>query len=78
MSRSYFWRSWRLSTHKSVEVQLTRWDSTPRFEVRCDRRRKCDHPGIELSVTLFGYELSIDYHDHRHWDHERNAFEETP
>lgn len=66
MSKILFVRSLRLAQYKSVEFQLSRWDDADPFGFELNRRRDCDHPGVELCVTLFGRELRIDYYDHRH------------
>jgi len=65
MSKIHGYYSRRLAPNKSLEVQLSQWDDMPRFEISCERRRE-DHAGFELCVTVFGYELSVNYYDHRH------------
>lgn len=37
-----------------------------------------DHVGPQMSLTLFGYTLSIAMTDRRHWDHENNCWKESP
>jgi hypothetical protein len=75
MNRILFARCLRLAQFKSVEIQLSHWAGTPLFSIDLTRRRKCDHPGVEFCLTLFGRELRIDYYDHRHWNHESDTFE---
>jgi hypothetical protein len=58
--------SLRLTRHKSVEFQISRWDDVDPFGFELNRRRDCDHPGVEVCLTLFRRELRVDYYDHRH------------
>ena len=40
------------------------------WRVRCSCR--CDHAGLHISITLFGFEISFEIYDIRHWD-EKNG-----
>ena len=35
--------------------------------------RKCDHAGFYISITLFGFEISFEIYDIRHWDEDNNC-----
>lgn len=73
------WRclSFRLSAHKSAELQLSRWTDARVLDLDVQRRRNCDHAGFEVAVTVLWRELRLTYYDHRHWDTARGAFEEA-
>lgn len=36
---------------------------------------RTDHSGIRASITLFGWEFSIEWYDVRHWDDENETWE---
>lgn len=57
-----------LSKNKTLEFQLSRWEESPLFGFTWSLRRKVDHPGFSIYLTLFGYEFSVEYYDVRHWD----------
>jgi len=35
-----------------------------------------DHAGLELGVCILGYDLAFRIYDTRHWNHEKNTWEE--
>jgi hypothetical protein len=70
------YRCWnlRLSQHKSVEFQISRWPDAKMFDAEFRWRPRRDHAGVELSITAFWCEFRTAFYDHRHWDVERGAF----
>jgi hypothetical protein len=64
---TYKTKSFKLSRYKYIEFQLSRWSDSKLFGLQTWVRRKTDHPGIAIFITLFYYELSIDFYDSRHW-----------
>ena len=36
---------------------------------------QCDHAGVRFELTLFGVSLSVELYDVRHWDYDRNCWE---
>jgi len=71
------YKCWNLQVwrNKSIEFQVSRWRESKRFDFSLWRRRRTDHAGIELCVTVFGIEFRVDFYDHRHWDHELGDYE---
>ena len=57
-----------LSKNKAVEFQLSRWKDSPLFGFKANLRRKQDHPGLEVCITLFYHEFRVDFYDGRHWE----------
>ena len=55
-----------LSKTKAWEVQLYR--SNVIFEFLFKVKIKYDHPGIELNLGLFSFNISFLVYDNRHWD----------
>lgn len=36
---------------------------------------RTDHSGVRASITLFGWDLAIEWYDVRHWDDENETWE---
>lgn len=72
---SYICKSWSLSKNKAIEFQFSRWRDAPLFDVDYWYRTKQDHPGLEFGITLFKYELHIDFYDKRHWNEKLCIYE---
>lgn len=43
--------------------------------IEIDSTWRTDHSGIQASITLLGWEFSIDWYDIRHWDDENETWE---
>lgn len=57
----------RVSTHKAIEFQASRWPGTPFFSVNAEyRSKKEDHAGVELEITLVRISFSLSFYDNRH------------
>lgn len=68
---------WRLSEHKSLEIQLAWWDrkdTLGRIEVDAPLRGQ-DHAGIRIEIGLLGLDLMLNLYDSRHWDYERETWQ---
>ena len=59
--------------NKSWEVQIIKNDNILRIEFEFSTRQ--DHAGINLGLGLFGYEIHGMIYDHRHWNYEKNCWE---
>lgn len=69
----YIEKTWSLTKHKSLEVQLSkagksliggifRWDT------------HCDHAGVMLELSLFRHFFIINFYDTRHWNYDENRY----
>lgn len=58
----------QISTNKVIEFQLSRWAESDCFGFSWWGRKKQDHPGLEVCLTLFYHEFRVDFYDWRHWD----------
>jgi len=73
------WGNIPISKHKSFEYQIEfdNWNDQP-FEFHLSWRRHRDHAGIDLIFSIYKlFWLSLNIHDHRHWNDEKNDWE-TP
>jgi hypothetical protein len=62
-------KNFTLSKNKSAELQLSRWEDSRFFDLDAQIRSKNhDHAGFRVALTLFYYEFSLDFYDHRHAD----------
>lgn len=73
LSTDYFYKHWRVTKNKTLEIQLSRGGDTI---VGCDFRwdTRCDHAGVMLTIDLFRRFLHISLHDNRHWFYEKNRY----
>lgn len=73
--KSLFEKSYKLSTNKVFELQLTRY-SYYWLELELKTSfRGIDHAGPEICFGLFGYYIRINLYDTRHWDYINNTWE---
>lgn len=71
--KDYFCKTWKLSKHKSLEIQLSKAGKTLiGFDLRWDSR--CDHAGLMLDLSLFRHFFIINFYDNRHWNHEKDRY----
>lgn len=72
-SKDYFYKPWRVTKHKSLEVQVSRGGNTlVGGSFRWDAR--CDHAGVMLELNLFRRFFIINFCDNRHWNDEKNRY----
>ena len=74
LSKTYFYKSWRVNKNKTLEVQLSRGGNNTLvgFDFSWDTR--CDHAGVMLELNLFRHFFVIHFHDNRHWFYEKNRY----
>jgi hypothetical protein len=58
--------------HKAVEVEVYRDTTIVSFAFRWNIRQ--DHAGMNIELGLFGYTVSAQYYDTRHWNEEAGRF----
>ena len=46
------------------------------FEFQTRLTRRTDHAGFRFYIEILGFIFDLDIYDHRHWDDEKNSFEE--
>ena len=67
----------KITTNKSVEVQLSRWQAHNIFELSVSVIPYGeDHGNIGFDIELFGYFFAAKIYDIRHWDYENHCWEE--
>ncbi len=65
----------KLSTHKFVELQFSRYTFNW-FELAVDLNwRQTDHAGPWITLNLFGWTVDLRIVDSRHWNDETNTWE---
>jgi hypothetical protein len=75
------WRSlWfkdfgRITENKCLEMQLCRDATIASICIDTDFAGQC-HAGPSLELGLLGYSFRIAVYDHRHWDYDRDVWEE--
>jgi hypothetical protein len=67
---SYWDKTWSLTKHKAVELQLSRYTYNLATLVLDTRFTGRDHAGIKFTVSLLGYEFDANLYDTRHWNDE--------
>lgn len=63
----------KISKNKAWEVQAMKSNTIVKCAVSLSFRR--DHAGLRLEVGLLGYEVCVQVHDVRHWDHRTQSWE---
>lgn len=74
----YVCKSWMITENKFLEVQITRWgilDTIIDFSFEIGFTGE-DHAGSEFCLTLFNYYFGIQFRDKRHWNYDKNQWEE--
>lgn len=59
--------------HKALEMQVA-YFGTDFFDINCSWRRRQDHAGLSLEITLLGVLCAISIYDYRHWNEVENRF----
>jgi len=65
-------RSAVIGKHKAVEFEVYRDTTIIGLSFRWTIRQ--DHAGMNLELGLFGYTVSAQYYDTRHWNDEKGRF----
>ena len=63
-----------INDHKVWEVEAYKY-SPVLFEFGTELTTKRHHAGLQIDLTLFGYTISFQIYDNRHWDIEINDWE---
>lgn len=69
----YIEKAWKLSKHKSLEVQLSKAGYTL-IGVTFNWDTHCDHAGVRFDLRLFRHFFIIHFYDSRHWNDEENRY----
>jgi hypothetical protein len=65
----------KLTKNKAVEFQISNGDQFL-FSINVDIRFSGrDHAGPSISVSIFHWEIALRFYDVRHWDDEKNDWE---
>ena len=59
--------------HKALEMQVA-YFGTDAFDISYSWRRRQDHAGLSLEITLLGVLCAISLYDYRHWNSVENRF----
>lgn len=59
--------------HKALEMHVA-YFGTDFFDINCSWRRRQDHVGLSLEITLLGVLCAISLYDYRHWNSVENRF----
>jgi hypothetical protein len=63
------WNTFIKNKHFEIEV-LQDCEHLLNFDFNWTTR--CDHAGVRLELSLFGYTLMFYFYDNRHWDYKTN------
>ena len=71
----YFSYEKMVTKHKFLEIQISKGNPCDLLSLIIDT---CwfgqDHAGFEFTVEILGYYFSIQFRDHRHWNHRQGRF----
>lgn len=62
----------KFTENKSWEIQIDRDDTLISLYFRFTVRQ--DHAGIRFNIGLFGYSISTNLYDTRHWDYDNKCW----
>jgi hypothetical protein len=65
-------RSGTIVRHKAWEAEILRNRQLIGFHISYTIRQ--DHAGLSLEIGLFGYSISFQIYDTRHWSYKRNGW----
>jgi len=71
--KNLFSRYFHLYGNKYFEFELIK-DNYYWFETEFSWTTKRDHAGIRISFGIFGYLISFNIYDKRHWDYNNNCW----
>jgi len=72
--KNLFSRSARLSKNKFIEFEMT-YHSRTILDLNFSWTTKRDHAGLEITIGLLFFSVSLRVYDHRHWDYKNNRWE---
>ena len=67
-----FCKNFRLTEHKSAEVECINSNSIFEFGFSLDTR--CDHAGVGITFGLLGYVILAEFRDGRHWNEKEGRY----
>ena len=73
LQHDYFYKSWRVSKHKTLELQISRGGDTiigSSFYWHVNG----DHAGVTFDITLFRRFIHVSFCDNRHWNYDENRY----
>lgn len=74
-SKDYYYKHVTLTSNKSFEIQISRFDAYHVFDVGLDLRWwGSDHAGPELEISIWGFTFMVKIYDHRHWDIDQHCW----
>lgn len=74
-NRNIFAKYWKITKNKSLDIDLYRQNwLLASADLRYQNR--CDHPGFLFELGLFGVVFNAEFYDGRHWNYEKNKYEE--
>ena len=63
----------RLTKNKSVDLSILKSNAIIGCGLEFTRRK--DHAGLNIDVSLFGFDFNVNLYDNRHWDVDANDWE---
>lgn len=76
-NKDYFYKHWTLSTNKSAEIQISKFDHDRLIDCTIDLHWwGDDHAGPKIDFSLLGYMFTANIYDHRHWDYDNHRWEQ--
>ena len=63
----------RLTQNKSVDLSILKSNAIIGCGLEFTQRQ--DHAGLNIDVSLFGFDFNVNLHDNRHWDVDANDWE---
>lgn len=69
----YIEKTWKLSKHKLLEVQLSKAGNSL-IGIGFNWTMRCDHAGLMVDINLFRHFFVINFYDNRHWNYEKNRY----
>lgn len=69
----YIEKTWKLSKHKSLEIQFSKAGNSLIGAI-LDWSMRCDHAGLMVEFSLFRHFFIINFYDNRHWNYEKDRY----
>jgi len=66
----------KLILKKWLEIEAYRQTEWSWIDIMLRWTRKEDHAGILINVELIGFNLTFNIYDERHWNYEKNRWEQ--
>jgi hypothetical protein len=71
--KSFGSTSGRITKHKYWELEHNFYGNVL-LDIDFHIATREDHPGLSLTLGIFGYSIHLHIYDHRHWDYETRSF----